>query len=89
MAAFEGEACRDVRIVLGAVAPVPLRAVKAETLLQGQSWTPELLSRAGDQAGEEAQPISDVRASAAYRKKMVPVLTRRALVEAQKRAGKR
>jgi len=89
MAAFNGETCREVRIVLGAVAPVPLRAFKAEALLQGQPWTPELRSRAGDQAGEEAQPISDVRASAAYRKKMVPVLTRRALVEAQKRARKR
>ena len=89
MAAFNGETCREVRIVLGAVAPVPLRATTAEALLTGQPWTPELLSRAGEQAGEEAQPISDVRASADYRKKMVPVLTRRALVEAQKRARKR
>ena len=89
MAAFDGETCREVRIVLGAVAPVPLRATTAEALLTGQPWTPELLSRAGEQAGEEAQPISDVRASADYRKKMVPVLTRRALVEAQKRARKR
>jgi CO/xanthine dehydrogenase FAD-binding subunit len=88
MAAFDGETCREVRIVLGAVAPVPLRAVKAEALLKGQPWTPELLSRAADQAGEEAKPISDVRASADYRKKMVPVLTRRALAEARKRAGK-
>jgi CO/xanthine dehydrogenase FAD-binding subunit len=87
MAAFDGETCRDVRIVLGAVAPVPLRAIAAEALLKGRTWTPELLSRAGDQAGKEAKPISDVRASAAYRVKMVPVLTRRALAEAQIRAG--
>jgi CO/xanthine dehydrogenase FAD-binding subunit len=86
MAAFDGQTCREVRIVLGAVAPVPLRASTAEAVLKGQSWTSELLWRAGDQAGKEAKPISDVRASAAYRAKMVPVLTRRALAEAQIRA---
>jgi carbon-monoxide dehydrogenase medium subunit len=88
-AAFDGEACRDVRIVLGAVAPIPLRAVKAEGLVRGKTWTPELLEKAGRKAAEEAKPISDVRASAAYRKQMVGVLTRRALLEAHKRAGNR
>lgn len=89
MALFEKEVCQEARICLGAVAPVPLRALKAEKILQGQKWTPELLKKAGDQAAREAKPISDVRASAEYRKNMVAVLTRRALEEAQKRAGKR
>ncbi len=89
MVTFEKEVCREARICLGAVAPVPLRALKAEKLLQGQKWTSELLKKAGDQAARESKPISDVRASAEYRKNMVAVLTRRALEEAQKRAGKR
>ncbi len=50
--------------------------------------TPELLKEAGDQAAEEARPISDVRASAEWRKKMVAVLTRRALDEAFERASR-
>jgi CO/xanthine dehydrogenase FAD-binding subunit len=89
MATFEEEVCREVRICLGAVAPIPLRAKKTEGLLLGQKWTPDLIKKAGDQAAKEAKPITDVRASAEYRKEMVAVLTRRALEEARKRAGKR
>jgi CO/xanthine dehydrogenase FAD-binding subunit len=89
MAVFEGEACSEVRICLGAVAPIPLRAKKTEKMLQGQKWTPELIKKAGAQAAREAKPITDVRASAEYRKEMVAVLTWRALEEARKQAGKR
>ncbi len=89
MATFDRETCKEVRLCLGAVAPIPLRAKKTEKLLQGRKWSPELIKKAGDQAAKEAKPITDVRASAEYRKEMVAVLTRRALEEAQKRAGKR
>jgi CO/xanthine dehydrogenase FAD-binding subunit len=89
MACFEGDTCKEVRLCLGAVAPIPLRAFKTEKMLQGQKWTEALIKKAGDQAAKEAKPISDVRASAAYRKEMVAVLTRRALEEAQKRARKK
>jgi CO/xanthine dehydrogenase FAD-binding subunit len=89
MAGFDGEICQEVRICLGAVAPVPLRAMATEKLLQGQKWTAELIKAAGEQAAQEARPISDVRASAEYRREMVAVLTRRALKEAYCRAGKR
>jgi carbon-monoxide dehydrogenase medium subunit len=86
MVTFDGQTCKDVRIVLGAVAPVPMRAKKTEKLLRGKKWTEALLEKASDQASRESKPISDVRASAAYRKRMVTVLTRRALLESQKRA---
>ena len=86
MAEFNGKACKQVGIVLAAVAPVPLRATKTESIMKGQAWTRELIEQAGDQAAEEAKPISDVRASAEWRKRMVAVLTRRALEEAQERA---
>jgi carbon-monoxide dehydrogenase medium subunit len=86
---FAGETCQEVRIFLGAVGPTPLRALETESLVRGKSFTPELIEQAGAKAAAEARPITDVRASADYRRQMVGVLTRRALLEAQKRAGKR
>ncbi len=67
------------RIALGAVAPKPIRVVKAEKILTGKTPTKELFNDAAKIAREEASPISDMRASAEYRKAMVEVLTRRAL----------
>ena len=88
MVAFHDETCAEARIVLGAVAPVPMRAVDAEILLQGREWSRELVEKAALQALEEARPITDVRATADYRKKMVAVLTLRALEEAHERTLK-
>jgi carbon-monoxide dehydrogenase medium subunit len=64
-----------------------MRATQTEGLMRGQEWTQELIEMGGDQAAEEAKPISDVRASAEWRKRMVAVLTRRALEEAHQRAS--
>ena len=88
MVRLEKEICRGVRIFLGAVAPVPMRAVKAESVALGQRLTEEIINAAGIAAMEESQPITDVRSSADYRKKMVAVLARRALTEARDRALK-
>ncbi len=85
-AVFDGSVCSKVRIVMGAVAPVPMHATEAEKLLLGQKWTADLLEEAGRKAMEEARPISDVRATATYRKQMVNVLTVRALQEVYERA---
>ena len=70
----------EARIVLGSVAPVPMRAVTAEKLLQGEQLSDELLSEAAIKAREEVTPISDVRASESYRLQMTEVLVRRALL---------
>jgi len=88
MVACTEEVCSEVRIVLGAVAPVPMRASKAEGIIQGQKLTRDLVEKAAAQAAEESKPISDVRATADYRKKMVEVLTFRALEQAYERAMK-
>jgi carbon-monoxide dehydrogenase medium subunit len=69
----------EARIVLGAVAPVPMRAVAAENILTGEEPTEELIGAAASKAREEGTPISDVRASLAYRLEMTEVLVRRAL----------
>ena len=74
--------CDGVRIVLGAVAPTPIRAKKSETLLEGKVLTEELATQVGDEAAQESKPISDVRSSADYRRAMVGVMTRRAILNA-------
>jgi carbon-monoxide dehydrogenase medium subunit len=73
---------KSARIALGAVAPTPLRATEAEAKLKGQRLTDDLLAEAGRLAAQAAKPISDVRASAEYRREMVDVLTRRTLSHA-------
>ncbi len=74
--------CEGVRIVLGAVAPTPIRAKRAEAALEGQVLTEALAEKAGEIAAEEAKPISDVRSSADYRRAMVGAMTKRALLNA-------
>ena len=69
----------DVKIVLGAVAPTPVRARQAEKALKGKRLSEELIEKASQTASGEATPISDIRASADYRKQMVKVLTYRAI----------
>jgi carbon-monoxide dehydrogenase medium subunit len=78
--------CQSARIALGAVGPIPLRAVRAEGALQGQPLTEPRIEEASRLAAEEARPIDDVRGSAAYRREMVHVLTRRGLRQALERA---
>jgi carbon-monoxide dehydrogenase medium subunit len=72
----------DVRIVLGAVAPTPIRAKRAEAALEGQILIEASAEKAGQIAAEEAKPISDVRSSADYRRAMVGAMTKRALLNA-------
>jgi carbon-monoxide dehydrogenase medium subunit len=82
----DGERCADVRITLGAVGPRALRARAAERVLAGNPPTPDRLRQAGQTAAEECQPITDVRASAAYRRLLVETLVSRALRRALERA---
>jgi carbon-monoxide dehydrogenase medium subunit len=75
----QNQSCTKVRIALGSVAPLPIRAVKAEFSLEGSLLSPQAISQAGAIAAGEASPISDMRASAAYRLKMVEVIVCRLL----------
>jgi carbon-monoxide dehydrogenase medium subunit len=86
MVVMDGETCKEAKIALGAVAPVPMRATKTEKLIKGKKLNLKLMERAGALASNESSPITDVRATAEYRTKMVAVLTKRALMEAKKRA---
>lgn len=76
-----GEVCRLARIVLGAVAPTPLRAKAAEAMLEGMKLGEiyQLVDKVAKKAAEETKPISDVRAPAEYRRAVAEVLTKRAV----------
>src|SRR6266566_5209704 len=71
-----------VRLVMGAVAPIPLRAVQAEEALIGLQPTEESFKRAAEIVRAEVRPISDHRASADYRWRMSGVAAVRALRQA-------
>jgi carbon-monoxide dehydrogenase medium subunit len=70
---------KESRIVLGSVAPLPMRSPSAEAVLIGERPDDALFERAGNAASKDAKPIDDFRGSAEYRREMVKVLTRRAL----------
>lgn len=76
----------DVRIALGAVAPRPMRATRAEEILRGQLFNETNLKESARVAAEECTPIDDLRASANYRKRMIGVYTRRMLAQAWSKA---
>jgi carbon-monoxide dehydrogenase medium subunit len=85
-------AIQEARVVLGAVAPVPLRAKRAEGVLMGNSVSElgqELQAQVGRLAAAETHPITDVRTTAAYRRYVSEILVRRALHRALRRLGEK
>jgi len=72
----------DVRLVMGAVAPIPLRTVEAEQAFIGQPAAEETFQRVAEIVRQEVRPISDHRASADYRRRMSGVAAIRALRQA-------
>lgn len=78
--------CRSVRIALGCVAPTPMRALRAEKILEGKPLDAQMLEEAAAAAGEECNPLSDLRGSEHYKREMVRVLVRRTALKAHERA---
>jgi carbon-monoxide dehydrogenase medium subunit len=77
---IDDDKVQEARIALGAVAPVPMRATLAESMLTGQKIkdiTPDVMLDAANLAAGESHPLDDHRASAEYRREMVKVMTRR------------
>jgi carbon-monoxide dehydrogenase medium subunit len=74
--------CQEARIALGSVAPRPLRVLAAENSLRGQALTEAAFANAAKLAAEAVSPISDLRASGDYRRRMVGVLVKRLLMQA-------
>ncbi len=81
--------CEEARIALCAVGPTAFVCGDAGRSLQGTRLTDPDLAEAAALAGKAADPVSDVHASAEYRKEMTPVVVARALTKARERAGRR
>lgn len=79
------EACLEARIGLGSVAPTPLLCADFRGILVGERFSEEAVEKTAKKAMEASRPISDVRCSAGYRKDMVYVLSKRALMLARER----
>ncbi len=82
----DGGILKNPRVTLFGVAPTPLRATAAEEALAGERPNDALIDAAGDKAYDQVdEPLSDVHASAEYRKHLAGVMTRRALKQAIER----
>jgi carbon-monoxide dehydrogenase medium subunit len=84
----EKDVCRECRIVMGAVAPKPLRLKQTEEILKGKRFEDNLCHLAGEKAAEEIQPITDIRSTAWYRREVTKILVRDVLKEAWIRASR-
>ena len=80
-----GVRCVSARLALGAVGPKTLRAAAAEAALAGRIADQAGFRAAGILAADACAPISDVRASAEYRRHLVAVLVERALLRCMER----
>jgi carbon-monoxide dehydrogenase medium subunit len=79
---MDGGVCKDARIVLGSMAPTPLRCVKAEAMVKGKAIDAAFVAECAAQAVAESTPIDDQRATAWYRAKAGTALVDRALAQA-------
>jgi len=86
---MEGGVVKDCRIALGAVAPTPIRVGKAEAFLRGKKLTDEVIGAAAEMVAGGIRPITDIRATAEYRREASKALTRDALTIAGKRSRRR
>ncbi len=78
----KSKVCQDIKIVLGAVAPTPIRARNAEEIIRERKIDDALIDRSAQAASDEARPRSTIRGSAEYKKELIKAYTRRAIREA-------
>ena len=76
---MESGICADLRLVIGAVSPKPVRLEKAESMARGEKLTSQLIERIAADASSSVEPIDDLRGTVDYKRHLVHVLVRRAL----------
>ena len=76
----ENNVCTKARIALGSVAPTPVRVPNAEAFLAGKTVTEDLMVQCAQMVAREITPITDLRASADYRRDLAETLSRRTLM---------
>jgi carbon-monoxide dehydrogenase medium subunit len=78
----EADRIAEARVAVSAATERPLRIAGAEAALVGAAPTPQAFAAAADAAADAIEPMADIRGSAAYKREMVRVHTRRALARA-------
>ncbi len=84
----DNSTCQDVKIALGAVAPTPIRAKKAEAILKKEGINQNTIAEAAKAVTEKISPITDIRSTADYRKDVAAVITKKAISKAYERSKK-
>jgi carbon-monoxide dehydrogenase medium subunit len=84
---MEGQVCQKARVALGAVAPTIIRASRVESKLTGREVDEKIIQECGDIIKEEISPISDIRASADYRRSATSAMLKRAIQQVLKGEG--
>jgi 4-hydroxybenzoyl-CoA reductase beta subunit len=77
-----GEGCVRAKVVLTAVASAPVVVEEGSKLLEGQKLDEEVIARAAEAAYEAAHPVANIGSTPLYRRKMVRVMTQRAIAHA-------
>jgi carbon-monoxide dehydrogenase medium subunit len=83
---MDRDTCKDTAIALGCVGLVPINAKDAESALRGQTLTEKTIQNAAEAASAAADPQSDMRGSADYKRALVGALVKRAIEIAVRRA---
>jgi 4-hydroxybenzoyl-CoA reductase subunit beta len=76
---WNGEGCARAKVVLTAAASAPVAVEEASKLLEGQKPDEETIARAAEAAYEVTHPVANVGSTPLYRRKMVRVMTKRAI----------
>lgn len=87
LTSIENGICADLRLVVGAVSPTPVRLEEAETMARGEKLTAQLVERIASDASSRVEPSEDLRGTVDYKRHLVQVLVRRALSGAQPKEG--
>jgi carbon-monoxide dehydrogenase medium subunit len=81
LASMANGVCGELRLVVGAVSPKPVRLQSGESMTRGEKLTPVLIEMIAANASRNVDPIADLRGTVAYKRHLVRVLVRRALSE--------
>jgi carbon-monoxide dehydrogenase medium subunit len=83
---LDGDSVTDIRLAACGVGPGPIRLAESEMILRERGLSDDALAAAGGAAAAATDPDGDVHATAAYRRKLAGVMTKRAVGKAAARA---
>jgi xanthine dehydrogenase small subunit len=81
---LDGDTVASINIAFGGMAAIPKRAAQAESVLSGNSWDEATVQKAMKTLADDFSPLTDMRASAAYRQQAASNLLYRFYLETRK-----